>query len=228
MVPHSSTLAWHILWTEEPGRLQSMGSLRVGHNWVTSLSLFTFVHWRRKWQPTPVSCLENPVDRRAWWAAVYGVAQSRTRLKWLSSSSSSSSFVFLIYSLKLALSLSSFTLIKRLFSSSSLSAIRVVSSAYLRLLMFLPPILIPACNSASPEFLMMCLEYRLNKQGDSGQPCHTPFLILNQSVVPYRVLTVASWPTYRFLRRQGRWSGIAVPPRAFHSLSSSTQSKALV
>ena len=48
------TLAWKIPWTEEPGRLQSMGSLRVGHNWATSLSLFTFMHWRRKWQPTPV------------------------------------------------------------------------------------------------------------------------------------------------------------------------------
>ena len=54
MAPHSSTLAWKIPWREEPGRLQSMGSLRVGHDWVTSLSLFTFMHWRRKWQPTPV------------------------------------------------------------------------------------------------------------------------------------------------------------------------------
>ena len=54
MAPHSSTLAWKIPWTEEPGRLQFMGSLRVGHNWATSLSLFTFMHWRRKWQPTPV------------------------------------------------------------------------------------------------------------------------------------------------------------------------------
>ena len=54
MAPHSSTLAWKIPWTEEPGRLESMGSLRVGHNWATSLSLFTFMHWRRKWQPTPV------------------------------------------------------------------------------------------------------------------------------------------------------------------------------
>ena len=51
---HSSTLAWKIPWTEEPGRLRSMGSQRVGHDWVTSLSLFTFMHWRRKWQPTPV------------------------------------------------------------------------------------------------------------------------------------------------------------------------------
>ena len=54
MAPHSSTLAWKIPWTEEPGRLQSMGSLGVGHDWVTLLSLFTFLHWRRKWQPTPV------------------------------------------------------------------------------------------------------------------------------------------------------------------------------
>ena len=54
MAPHSSTLAWKITWTEEPGRLQSMGPLRVRHNWATSLSLFTFMHWRRKWQPTPV------------------------------------------------------------------------------------------------------------------------------------------------------------------------------
>ena len=54
MAPHSSTLDWKIPWMKEPGRLQSMGSWRVGHNWATSLSLFTFMHWRRKWQPTPV------------------------------------------------------------------------------------------------------------------------------------------------------------------------------
>ena len=54
MATHSSTLAWKIPWAEEPARLQSMGSLRVGHDWTTSLSLFTFMHWRRKWQPTPV------------------------------------------------------------------------------------------------------------------------------------------------------------------------------
>ena len=80
---HSSTLAWKIPWTEEPGRLQSIGSLRVGHDWVTSLSLFTFMHWRRKWQPTPVFL---PGES---WAAVYGVTQNRTGLKRLSSSSSS-------------------------------------------------------------------------------------------------------------------------------------------
>ena len=78
MAPHSSTLAWKIPWTEEPGRLQSMGSLRVGHNSVTSLSLFTFLHWRRKWQPTPVFLPGESQGRGAWGAAVYGVAESDT------------------------------------------------------------------------------------------------------------------------------------------------------
>ena len=87
MAAHSSTLAWKIPWMEEPGRLQSIGSLRVGHDWASSLSLFTFMHWRRKWQPTPVcSCQENPRDGGALWATVYGVAQSWTRLMRLSSS----------------------------------------------------------------------------------------------------------------------------------------------
>ena len=99
---------------------------------------------------------------------------------------------FLIFSFRLALSLSSFTIIKRFFSSSSLSAIRLVSSTYLRLLMLLLPVLILACNSSSLVFLMMGSAYRLNKQGDSREPCQTPFSILNQSVVPYIVLTVSS------------------------------------
>ena len=86
MAPHSSTLAWKIPWTEGPGGLQSMGSLGVRHNWTTSVSLFTFVHWRRKWQPTPVFLPGESQGRGAWWAAVYGVAQSWTRLKQLSSS----------------------------------------------------------------------------------------------------------------------------------------------
>ena len=120
-------------------------------------------------------------------------------------------------SFKPALSLSSFTFIKSLFNSSSLSDSRVASPTYLRLLIFLPPILISACNSFSPAFLMMCSVYRLNKQGDGRQPCHTPFSILNQSVVPYRVLTVASWPAHRFLRRQVRWPCIPISLRAFHS-----------
>ena len=84
---HSSTLDWQIPWTEEPSRLQSMELRRVGHDWATSLSLFTFVHWRRKWQPTPVFLPGESQGRGAWWAAVYGVTQSRTRLKQISSSS---------------------------------------------------------------------------------------------------------------------------------------------
>ena len=94
-------------------------------------------------------------------------------------------FVFWMLSFKPTFSLSSFTLIKRHFSSSSLSAIRVVSSAYLRSLIFLPAILIPACASSSPAFLIMYSAYKLNKQGDNVQPWCTPFPIWNQSVVPW-------------------------------------------
>ena len=136
-------------------------------------------------------------------------------------------FVFWMLSFKPTFSLSSFTFIKRLFSSSSLSARRVVSSAHLRLLIFLPAILIPACASPSPAFLMMYFAYRLNKQGDNIQPWHTPFPIWNQSVVPCPFLTDASWPAYRFLRRWVRWSGIPISLRILHDLSWSTQSKAL-
>ena len=84
---------------------------------------------------------------------------------------------------KTAFLLSSFTLIKRLFLSSSHSAIRVVSSAYLRLLIFLLAIWILACDSSNPAFHLM-----LNRQSDSIQPCHTPFPILNQFIVPCLVL----------------------------------------
>ena len=87
MAPHSSTLACKIPWMEEPGGLPSVGSLGVGHDWVTSLTLFTFMHRRRKWQPTTVFLPGECQGREAWWAAVYGVTQSRTRLKRRSSSS---------------------------------------------------------------------------------------------------------------------------------------------
>ena len=80
---------------------------------------------------------------------------------------------------------------------------------------FLPAILIPACASFSPAFLIMYSAYKLNKQDDSIQPWHTPFPIWNQSVVPCPVLTVASWPAYRFLRRQVRWCGIPNSWRIF-------------
>ena len=135
-------------------------------------------------------------------------------------------FVFWMLSFKPTFSLSSFTFIKRLFRSS-LSAIRVVSSAYLRLLIFLLTILISVYASSSPAFLMMYSAYMLNKQGDNIQPWCTPFPIWNQSVVPCPVLTVTSWPAYRFLKRQVRWSGIPISFRILHSLLWSTQSKAL-
>ena len=118
--------------------------------------------------------------------------------------------VFWMLSFKLAFSLSSFTFIKSLFCSSSLSGLRVVSYVYLNLLIFLLAILIPAYTSSSPAFLMMYFAYKLNKQGDSIQPWRTPFPSWNQSVIPCMVLTVASWPAYRFLNRQVRWSGIPI------------------
>ena len=107
-------------------------------------------------------------------------------------------FVFWILSFKPTFSLSTFTFIKRLLSSFSLSAIRVVSSAYLRLLIFLLAILIPAYVSSSSAFLMMYSAYKLNEQSDNTQPWWTPFPIWNQSVVPCPVLTVASWSAYKF------------------------------
>ena len=125
-------------------------------------------------------------------------------------------FVFRMLSFKSTFSLSSFTFINRLFNSS-LSAIRVVSSAYLRLLIFLSAILTPACASSSLAFHIMSSAYKLNKHSDNIQPWLTPFLIWNKSVFPCPVLTVASWPAYSFLRRHVRWSDIPISFRIFFS-----------
>ena len=100
----------------------------------------------------------------------------------------------------------------------------MVSSAYMRLLIFLPAILIPACASSSPAFHMIYSAYKLNKQSDNIQSWRTPFPIWNQSLVPHPVLTVASWLAHRFLRKQVRWSDIPISLRIFHSLLWSTQS----
>ena len=100
-------------------------------------------------------------------------------------------------------------------SSSSLSGIRVVSSVYIRLLVYLPVLFILAYASSSPAFCMMYSAYKLNKMGDNIQPWHIAFQIWNQSLVPCLFLTVASWPAYRFLRRQVRWSGIPISLRIF-------------
>ena len=81
MATHSSTLAWKVPWVEEPGGLQSTGSLRVGHDWATSLPFSLSCIGEGNGNPLQNSCLENPRDRGACWAAVYGVAQSRPLLK---------------------------------------------------------------------------------------------------------------------------------------------------
>ena len=101
MAPHSSTLAWKIPWTEEPGRLQSMGLLRVRHNWATSLWPLSCIG-EGNGNPLQYSCLENPRDGGAWWATVYGVAQSRTRLKWLSGSRKKTGSSAIVHSLNWA------------------------------------------------------------------------------------------------------------------------------
>ena len=163
MAPHSSTLAWKIPWMEEPGRLQSMGSLRVGHDWATSLLLSTFMHWRRKWHPTLVLL----PGKSHGWRSLLGCSP------WGHTESD---------------------------MTSDLAA--AAASAYLRLLLFLLAILIPACASSSPAFHMMYSAYKLNKQGGNIQPWCTPFLIWNQSVVPCPVLTVTSWLACTFLRKQ--------------------------
>ena len=126
-------------------------------------------------------------------------------------------FVFWMLSFKPAFSLSSFTLNKRLLSSSSFSAVRVVSPTYMRLLIFLLAILIPACDSSSLPFHMMYTAYKLNEQGDNIQSWHTPnpnFELVCCSMSSF----VTSWPAYRFLRRQVRWSWIPISLRSFHSL----------
>ena len=82
MVPHSSTLAWKIPWTEEPGGLQSMGSRGVGHDWATSLSLFTFMHWRRKWQPTPVFLPGESQGRRSLLGCCWSTGSHRVGHDW--------------------------------------------------------------------------------------------------------------------------------------------------
>ena len=165
---------------------------------------------------------ELVMGSEAWHAAVHGVEKSQTQLShwtelnwWYQMPWSLSSECWVLSQL---FPLSSFTLIKRLFSSSALSAIRVMSSAYLRLLIFSPDILILACASSSPVFLMVYSAHKLNTQGDNIQPWRTPFPIWNESVVLCPVLIVASWPSYRFLKRQVGWSGIPISSRIFHSL----------
>ena len=184
--------------------------------------------------PLQYSCLENPMDGGAWWAAVCGVAKSRA---WLSNFTFTFHFNALGKEMATQSSVlawripgmvepwwaavygvsQSRTQLKRLSSSSSSSSIWISEVIDIS-----PAILIPACASSRPVFLMIYPAYKLNKQGDNIQPWCTPFSIWNQSVVPCPVLTVASWPAYRFLKRQVRWSGIPISFRIFHSFLWST------
>ena len=111
--------------------------------------------------------------------------------------------------------LSLFTFTKRLFNSFFAFCHKVLSSAYLRLLIFPPKILFPACAPSILAFCMMYSAYKLNKQGNNIQLWCTPFPIWNQSIVPCLVLTVASWPAYRFHRREVRWSTIPISSKNF-------------
>ena len=122
----------------------------------------------------------------------------------------------------------SLSFIRRLFNSYLLSAVKVVSFVYMRSLIFLLAILIPACASSSPEFHMIYSAYKLNKPGDNIQFWYSYFPILNQSVVLCLILTIASWSAFRFHRRQLRCFSILISLRIFHSLLWLVQSKALV
>ena len=95
-------------------------------------------------------------------------------------------------------------------------------------LVFLPAVLIQACDSFSPAFHIMYTAQKLNKQGDNIHLCHTTFLILSQYLVSCPVLTAASWPAYKFLKRQIRWSDTPISLRVVHNLLWSIQSKTLV
>ena len=125
-------------------------------------------------------------------------------------------FIFWMLSFKPAFSLSSFTFIKRLFSSSSLSAIRVVPSAYVSYWYFSQQSWFQLVLHPTQHFTW-CTLHMLNKQDDNIQPWHTAFPIWNLFIVPCLVLTIASWPAYRFLRRQVRWSDIPISWRIFCS-----------
>ena len=162
------------MWTEEPGGLLSIGPHRVEHDW----SDLACMHLLEKKMATHSSILawRIPGTEKPGGLPPMG-SQSWTGLKRLSSSSSSSRFLVAVW---------------------NLPYLGTWSSAYLRLLIFLPAILIPACASSSPASLMMYSAYKLNNQGDNIQPWCTAFPIWNQSVVP--VLTVACWPAYRFLK----------------------------
>ena len=173
-----------------------MGLQRVGHDWAA----FTFTFYVCYSFPSK----EHASFKISWLHSQSAVVFEPKKIKSVTASNFSPSIChevmvpdtmilgFWILSFKPAFSLSYFTLSKRLFCSSSLSANRVVLTEYLSLLIFLLAILIPACDSSCSAFSMMHTAYKLNKQGDI-QPCHNPFPIWNPSFVSCLVQTVSSW-----------------------------------
>ena len=136
-------------------------------------------------------------------------------------------FIFWMLDFKLAFSLSSFTFIQRFFSSSSLSAIRVVSSAYLRLLIFLPEIWIPVCDSSSPVFCMMYSAYKLNKQGDRYTALKHSFPNFEPTLCSISSSNCCFLTCIQVSQEAVRWCGIPISLRILYSLFWSTQLKAL-
>ena len=227
MATHSSFLYWRIPWTEEPAGLQFIGS--QSQTWLKRMSTRCVIaylprskHLLIPWLHSPSAVILEPKKIKSVTASTFSPSICHEVM-----GLDAMILVFWLLIFKPAFSFSSFTLIKRFFSSSSLYAIRVVLSACLRLLIFLQIIFIPGCDTSSLAFCMMFSAFTLNKQGDNIQCCHTPFSVLNPSVAPCLVLTVASWPAYRFFRSQGRWSVILISLSIFYSLLWSTQSKAL-
>ena len=194
MVTHSSILVWKIPWMEKPGGLQAMGLQRVGHDWATSLH-FTYrlvIGFLPRSKRLLISWLQSPsaviLEPKIIKSVVFPLYPHLFAMWWeWWEQMPWSSFIECCF--KPAFSLSSFTFIKRLFSSSMPSAIRGVSFTHLRLLTFLLAIVIPAHDSSSLAFCMMYPAYQLNKQGDNIQPCILPiycqYTDWNQSVVPF-------------------------------------------
>ena len=190
--------------TGKPGMLQSIGLQRVGHDWAIeqqSVNTYYFTFYVCYSFPSK----EHASFKISWLQSQSAVILEPKKIKSVTASNFSPSIchkvmvpdvmilVFWILSFKPAFSLSYFTLTKRRFRSSSLSAIRVVLTEYLSLLIFLLAILIPACDSSCSAFSVMHTTYKLNKQGDIIQPCHSPFPVWNPSFVSCLVQTVSSW-----------------------------------
>ena len=203
--------------------------------------LFTFLHkgglicisGEGNGNPLQCSCLENPMDGGAWWAAVHGVAKSWTRL-------SNFTFTFYFHALEKEMATHSSILAWRIPGTkepggrpsmgsprvghnwSDLAAAAGAASPCLRLLIFLPAVVIPACVSSSPAFHMMYSAYKLNKQGDNIHPWHTPFPIWNQCIFSISSYNCCFLTCIQIPQEAVRWSGVPTSLRIFHILLWST------